>query len=341
MATEIVEYSPTEQALADLRSRFTGVVFDVATTKGMAEAKTARAELRKYRVALESKRVEIKAPALERCRLIDTEAKRITAELAAMEEPIDQTIKREERRKELERAEREQAEREATDVRNRKFDEIKALPLRAVDASADAIVALIEEAQGREFADFEPEFRDAAKFALGLSVLSLKAALDKRRDEDAKSEQIRKDLAELELLRAEQSRVREESDRLAAAERDRAAAEARRLEDLARAEREATERAAREARDIEQARIDAERAERRRIEDAEREAAAKKLREDQAAVAAAAKLARESEIANATLITAAVEALKFLRHEGYAEHIVTQKLDAAIRREPPDQQKAA
>jgi hypothetical protein len=53
----------------------------------MQDAIKARAELRTYRVELEKKRVEIKAPVLDRGRLIDAEAHRITVELLALEEP--------------------------------------------------------------------------------------------------------------------------------------------------------------------------------------------------------------------------------------------------------------
>ena len=66
--------------------------------------------VRSYRVSLEKLRVEIKAPALERTRLNDAEAKRITAELLAIEEPIDAVIKAEETRKAEEKAARERAE---------------------------------------------------------------------------------------------------------------------------------------------------------------------------------------------------------------------------------------
>ena len=133
MTTEIVEYSKTEAALADLNARYSAVIFDTSTTKGMQEAVAGRAEIRGYRVDLEKERVRIKAPALERCRLIDTEAKRITAALEALENPIDAAIKAEQQRKENERIEKERLERErileqnyeediATDVQERRKD---------------------------------------------------------------------------------------------------------------------------------------------------------------------------------------------------------------------------
>ncbi|MBI3936013.1 MAG: DUF1351 domain-containing protein, partial [Betaproteobacteria bacterium] len=110
MSTSIVEYSPTEAVLADLRQRYGDARYPVETTDGMTAARHARAEVRKWRTDLEAERVRIKAPALERCRLIDAEAKRITAELLRIETPIDEQIKVEEGRKEAERAAKERAE---------------------------------------------------------------------------------------------------------------------------------------------------------------------------------------------------------------------------------------
>lgn len=94
--TSIAEYSKTAVALAELRERYKGVIFDVTTREGMQTAIKGRAELRSYRVALEKTRVEIKAPALKRAQEIDSEARRITAELLALETPIDDQIKADE-----------------------------------------------------------------------------------------------------------------------------------------------------------------------------------------------------------------------------------------------------
>lgn len=319
MTTSIAEYTPTEAALAELRGKYAAVVFDVTTGKGMQEAKAARAELRDYRVALEKKRVEIKAPALDRCRLIDTEAKRITAELCALEDPIDETIKAEEQRKEREKAAREQREREAMEARNRRFDEIRGYPLRAINATCDEIAALIAEAEAIDGAEFDPQYRDAAKYEAGLAVLGLRAAMDRRRLEDAKAEQLRRDMAELERLRAEQAE--EARKRQEAADAERARQEAAEAEEREReaAARRAEEEAAAAARKAEEERIAAEA---RRVAD-ER---AKLEREKRAAAAKA----RADSIASATLESAAIEASALLKANGFAEHVVTLKLDAAL-----------
>lgn len=319
MTTAIAEYTPTEAALAELRGKYEAVVFDVKTGKGMQEAKAARAELRDYRVALEKKRVEIKAPALERCRLIDTEAKRITAELSALEDPIDATIKAEEQRKEREKAEREQREREAVEARNRRFDEIRGMPLRAINATVDEIAALIAEAEAIDGADVDEQYRAAAKYEAGLAVLGLRAAMDRRRAEDAKAEQLARDLAELERRRAEQAE--EDRKRAEAAEEERA--------------RQAAAEAAERAREAEARRVEEEAAAAARRAEEERIAAeSRKVAEERAQLErdrqAAAEKAEADAVASATLESAAIEALALLKAKGLARHVATRKLESAL-----------
>lgn len=345
MTTSIAEYSATDSALAELRQKYETVVYDVRSPKGMDQAKKARAELRDYRVTLEKTRVEIKAPALERCRQIDSEAKRITAELEALELPIDSQIKAEEQRKANEKAEAERLERARQEALQKWFADLRGFPLRAVNATADAIHELIAEAEATDTSSVPDDHQAAAKFEIRNAVAGLKAALDSRLAADEEAERIKSERAELDRLRAEAAAVQAEKDRLAAAERERQAEEARRAESQAREEREAIERAEREAREAEQRRIDSERAETRRKEDAERAKAAEKLRKEQAELAAqqkrmaeekaaSAKAAREAEIQNANLLSSAAEAVQFFTSEGYSEHLVLQKLAAAVAREP-------
>lgn len=192
-------------------------------------------------------------------------------------------------------------------------------------------------------------------------------------EQAAAAEQLRKDREELERLRAEAAErqakadaeakaAREEADRLAQIERDRQAEEQRAKlaaeamerakEELAireaRAEQDRIDRAQREA-EAEQLRTERarlaeqaaelkrqqeeqaarERAERRRQE-AER--AAEKAEADRIETERAAA-EREREIANATLFSAAHDALGLLTELGESDHIVTLKLAAALARE--------
>jgi hypothetical protein len=100
-----------ESALAELRTRMAGVLYDVSTTKGMAAAKVDRAEVRALRIAVESRRMELTAPYLQSQRAIAAQAKDIAAQLSQLEDPLDQQIKAEETRKEAERVARASVER--------------------------------------------------------------------------------------------------------------------------------------------------------------------------------------------------------------------------------------
>lgn len=283
---KVVEYNRTEAALADLRKRFGNVAFDVRTTAGDKEARTARAEIKGYRTALETMRVDLKAPLLDRQRLIDTEAKRITAELLALEEPIDAQIKGEEKRKADEKSAKVEADKKRVAAIHAKLDELRSVPVGLVDATPEQLANAIAdldafEATGDEFAEF---VNDAHLTRIDV-IAKLKTMHESavRRAEEAA--QLALERAELERLRAEQ------------AERDRIAAEAREAEEARRreAQRKADE-AMRAEREAHEARMAAERAELQRQQD---EAAAEQRRRqkviDDEQAAARAELQRQQD----------------------------------------------
>jgi len=272
----IQEYSKTEAALAELNQRHAGVVYEVATTSGMALAKAARAEVRGYRTSLEATRKEIKAPALERCKMIDDEAKRITAELLKLEEPIDEQIKAEEKRKEaIKEAEAEKERERVTYIRDL-ITLITGLPSAlAGKPSADIVDAINNLAASEitldEYQEFSGEAMQAKAAALN-ALAELHAAAVAQEEEQ---ERIAAERAELERLRAE------------AAERERIAQEEwLKQEAAARAEREAHEAAMRAEREAQEASLRAQQAEldRQRLEiEAERAAQERAERERQEA----------------------------------------------------------
>lgn len=250
--TAIQEYSKTDAALADLSQRFRSVVFDVSTTKGLSDATQSRAEIRGYRTSLEKTRKEIKEPALERCRLIDAEAKRITAALVELEEPIDEQIKKEEARKEAIKAA--EAEKEASRIRfiQDRIASIVAVPGSVAGRTSDEIQIQLnvmdDEPPPTWAEEFTPIATDAlarAKETLTLMVSGAKAQEEAKRADD---ERIRAEREELARLR-EEARLRDEQERVdrqareveeqrqkvirdaeAAKIRDQQAAEAKRLE---------------------------------------------------------------------------------------------------------------
>lgn len=144
-ATPVVEYSRTAAALAELRQRYANARYDVATTAGMKAARAARAELRDLRVGLEAKRQELKRPLLDRGNLLDSEAKRITAVLVELEDPIDAQIKAEESRKEAELAAKERAEAERRAVIGQRLQWLNNRLVEAVGKPAAALLEMREQ----------------------------------------------------------------------------------------------------------------------------------------------------------------------------------------------------
>lgn len=284
-ASPIAEYSATEHALATLRERYAGQLYDVTKPAEMKAAREARAELRTLRTDLEKKRVALKAPALERSRLIDAEAKRITQALAELEEPIDVQIRAEEDRKAREKAEREQVERERVKAINDKIVQIRAMPLQATGKTAAEIAALYGtldaiEIAPEQFQELADEARDARTVALA-ALADLHSAKKSDEDERARIKAEGERLAEVK--RQQDAEAAAERERIAAEERaarqvrEKADADAKAIRDAADAEA-AKERAkadaeAAAARAAEQQRIDAQRAE------LEREAEAKRQKE--------------------------------------------------------------
>jgi hypothetical protein len=224
--TEIIEYSATEAALGELAARYKGVVYDVKTGAGMNAAVAARKELRDIRLKLEETRKVLKEPALRRSQLIDSEARRISSAISALEDPIDEQIKAETLREKREAEARAKAEAER---------------LAAEEAARKAA----EEERLR----IEREKLDAERRAFEEEQKKVRAAEEARLAEERK--RIAEERARVEAEIAERRR-REDEER-----RAREAAEAK-----LREEREAVEREKRRLADEAQAKAKAEREER-------------------------------------------------------------------------------
>ena len=238
--TAIAEYTETAAALADLRQRHQGVVYDVTQPKEMKKAKEARAELRGLRVALEKKRQELKAPVLERGRLLDSEAKRITEELVALEEPIDIQIKAEEARAEAERLAQLEAERQRVEAIQQKIQTLRDVAASLVGKPSVIIQGRLERL--RSEAPTEEEFAEhflTAQDAHTAAVARVEQQLQAQRDHEAEQRRIQQEREELERVRAENERLQRDAEKRRRADEERAAA--------ARAEQERQEREAHEA----------------------------------------------------------------------------------------------
>ena len=192
--TKLVKYEPTDAAIAELKTRLDATLIDCRTPQGYEAARRGIGECRALRVAVEKKRVALKADALEYGRRVDSEAKRITAMLEAIEDPlqakkdaIDNEKKRiaqeaEEKRLAAIRAEEERliavakAERDALVAEeNRKLEEQRAA-IRAEQEKLAAEKARIEAEQAAERAKLEAE-RKAQEAAAHEAWLKQEAAI--------------------------------------------------------------------------------------------------------------------------------------------------------------------
>lgn len=236
MATSIQEYSATEAALAILADKYRNALFDVTDPKGMADAKRSRAELRGYRVALEKTRVEIKAPALKRTQEIDSEARRITAALSALEDPIDAQIKTEENKKEIERLAKEKSEADRIEAEQRAIREAEEARMAAERAELARRQAEIAAAEKSSRDKIEAEERAAR---MKLEEEERKARME--REEADRQARVAREAEEAKVKKA-----REEEEAKLKVERDKLEAERRAVDEKARKEREAEEAKQRE-----------------------------------------------------------------------------------------------
>ena len=244
----LVKYSPADAEIAVMKDKYLPLTAD--TPKGYELVRQALAEVRSYRTAVEKRRVELKADALEWGRKVDSEAKRITGLLLEVEEPLKakkQAVDDEKVRVAAEKAAAVEAE------QRRKIEEERAEAEAKLKAARDAEEARIKE--------------EAAK------VAAERAALE--------AERKRIDAEQAEKRKAEEAHAAEERRKVEAeqaAERKRLADERANLEAEQKAERERQE-AARKKMEEDRAAVERER-QRLEREEFERQA---KIKAEQAA----------------------------------------------------------
>lgn len=286
--TDVAEYSVTEAALLELESQLRDATFDVATTAGMKLAKESRFALVKMRTTIEAARKALKEPLLTRGKLIDSEAKRITDRIAALEEPIDAQIKQEERRKEAERQAKERAIAERIAGMVRRIEKVRGIPLMVVNSTS------LECRQARDALANEP----ADTLTTEMDDFHAAEILKARDETVSRLDDMVAAKGRVEAEQAEQARVIAEREAQLQVERERMEAERKALEaqraaeaEAARLQSEARDRELAELRAAEEKRIAAERAEREAAErEANRIASEKRAADEREAEAARRRL---------------------------------------------------
>ena len=196
---EVAGSNIVDQAIATLREELTPLVIDGVKDKtGYESVRLGIGKVRGYRVKIEERRKELKAPALEYGKAVDAEAKRITSELSEIEDGLSdkkKVIDDEKERVKLEEQERLDAIRQAEILRQKEEAEAKAKEEAEARAAAEAENRLMRE-------KIDAMLRDAEEQRLAQEAL-LKAAEEAR-------------LQAEEAVRQEQARVLrtiEEEDR--------------------------------------------------------------------------------------------------------------------------------
>ncbi|WP_296277797.1 hypothetical protein [Pseudomonas sp. UBA7530] len=209
---DVAEYSQTEAALAALREKYSTLP-DINTPDGYEFHKTGIKELTTLRTSLEAARKREKEPHLLAGRIIDDEAKRITAELVKLEDPMKAAKKEYD-----DRVERERQERIAR--LQVKVDAIKAMPGQVRGQSSQAIAEMIDRVgeidAAHDFYDLTKEAMAARQSALDeLAQMLIDRQAFEAAEEDRKKAEAEKARLEQELAqqRAEMQRQQDEMRR--------------------------------------------------------------------------------------------------------------------------------
>lgn len=282
MSTQVAEFKPFEANLAEYKSRYEGVVYDMTDKKQEKQARSDRHAIGKVVAELDRTHAAVKAPLLEKVRLLDGERKRIKDDLQAVQGGIKRQIEEHEAR--LQAIEdaliaRVDEIRELAEFENHPDsaliqERINKLSEITVDDSFSHYEAKAAEAHIQAAATLAALYTKAKKAeeeAAELARLRAEAEARERADRERRiAEEAAEKARREEQEKAERERQqREEHERIQREEQDRAVREAQEAAALAEKRRqEAEERAERE-------RVEAqhrqEEAERKAVERAERE----------------------------------------------------------------------
>ena len=279
MNTQITEFSKTEASLSVLEGKY-NIVPDATTDDGYTACVDAIRELRPLRTGLDKLRLALNSDDQARIKLRNTEAKRITGRLTALEDPIKAA-------KVAVDTEKERIEEEARQTEMKRISDIQAKIenmselTNMLSPTVDQIEQRLVSIQSYVINEAEyGEYLEAAQAMQGKVTEALETAHKERTEYEASQVELKRLQAEQAVVAAKQA---EEQAKLDA---DRKAVEAERTE-ASRVMREAQEAAEAEMRRIEQSKLDEVKRQREEKEIAEQEEKARIHRETMEAEEAA------------------------------------------------------
>jgi hypothetical protein len=202
----LTDINAVSTGIADLTSQYGGVVYEVATTVGMDEAKAARLAVRTPRYEVERIRKAAKAPLLALGKKLDAEAARIETELLKIEGPIDQQIKVEEARKEVERQAKIDAELKRVADLQERVSELRGNQMLSASSGSQCISEHIADLEkivvDASFEEFEAQALDAKEAGIA-RLRALHAGAVAHEIEQARIKEEREELARLREAQAQ------------------------------------------------------------------------------------------------------------------------------------------
>lgn len=231
--TDIAEYRPHEEQIVRLETSYAKLVVDCSTSEGLANAKEVRVDIRDVRYALANTTKTALVPyqqkvkeAQARVNQVKEFGEALKDRVLAIEAPIDEAIKAEEKRVADAKAERERVEAERVEAIRAKITRFGSVAAAYASRSAADVENVLQNVKEsvilpKEYAEFEAEATIARDNAIEQLETLHKAAVDredaaaklaaqqkeldelreKQRIADAEAEELRKQRAEEDRLR--------------------------------------------------------------------------------------------------------------------------------------------
>lgn len=231
--TDIAEYRPHEEQIVRLETTYAKLVVDCSTSEGLANAKEVRVDIRDVRYALDKTTKTALVPyqqkvkeAQARVNQVKEFGETLRTRVLAIEEPVDEAIKAEEKRIAAIKAERERVEAERVEAIRVKITRFSSVAAAYASRSAADVATILQSVKEsvilpEEYGEFEAEGTIARDNAIeqletlhrsaveredaAAKLLAQQKELDELREKqriaDAQAEELRKQRAEEDRLR--------------------------------------------------------------------------------------------------------------------------------------------
>jgi len=277
--TDIAEYRPHEEQIVRLEATYAKLVVDCSTSEGLANAKEVRVDIRDVRYALANTTKTALVPyqqkvkdAQARVNQVKEFGEALKDRVLAIEAPVDEAIKAEEKRVADAKAERERVEAERVEAIRAKITRFSSVAAAYASRSAADVASILQGVKEsvilpEEYAEFEAEGTIARDNAIeqletlhksavereeaAAKLLAQQKELDELREKqriaDAEAEELRKQRAE-----EDRQRLKKQQDELDQQRRDMEAQQRQQREQQEEQQRQQRERDAQYQRDQEE-----------------------------------------------------------------------------------------